>query len=191
MRTGEYHRQLLSSDGMGRIRRALSAKYFFLLHKAKVERGVGELIRKLRQDGLLPSDQQPARDADMSCVADGIGVGYSKILCLRGPDSPPLPFNDGIPRIELAIGTAHLNCRIGVDWSFAGCWEALHVAHDSDPNIRLEETVVDLIRRFGSIAAYDPIPSSALRIRLESSGSDPMSWRAVDEWGENERAHVV
>jgi hypothetical protein len=166
----EIHRELLSLTGMRRIRAALEQEYPFLVHYAKKRN-----VSLISGDGLRPSELPPATDADMHCVRQSLGIETPPILCFTSPGNW-IAFGSREPRVEFAIASGDLPDRIGVDWSFGSYWSSVDQERLAEPNESIEEIFLLVFRRFKSIVAYDGVPSSVLRVRLQCSSPNPSSW---------------
>lgn len=174
----DVHREMLSPDGMQRIRSAIAKTYPFLIHRAP-----RNTIEAIVQSGLLPSFPGIASDADIACVERSIGVRQPPILCLK-PTGSMLAFGDSAYRIEFAIGNRDLPERFGVDWSCGGWWSDADAEWGANSSRTIEAIVLRLIRRYGTIASYDAVSSSALRVRLRSSPTDCSAWPLLENVGD-------
>jgi hypothetical protein len=81
--------------------------------------------------------------------------------------------------IRLAVSGADLPDRVGLDWSYD--WNLARCIRKDSPDKSCNDILLDVARRRGSVAAYDGILASKLRIWREGLPHDPAQWPKLDE----------
>jgi len=161
--------------------------YAALLHKFPIlqHQISAEDIKAVCKDGLKLSLISPAAKVDLTKLREYVGDDYSKILCLGHPTWQHM--NMRRVGFTLAVPTANLSSRIGLDWSYDYAWSLAEILREEDQSAGCEQIFLDVIRRAGSVVTYDPVPAAFLRVRLKSSGRDLFTWpRLVDVETETE-----
>jgi len=169
----EIHKELLTMAGMRRVREAVLRKYPFVFHLTPPDR-----VNAIATEGLLPSYPAGPNDSHMDWVRQAIGVSQPGIVCVK-PNRSLISFGDGRARVLLAIESTFLPDRIGVDWSFGGYWHYVDQKRLQHPEWPIESVFLDAFEYFGSMALYDPISATAIRVRTKTSSENPESWPNV------------
>lgn len=163
----DINAKLLTASGMALAHDALVRTYDWFLHETSVDH-----LASLRCGGLEARVQATAYEVDDVDLLPSL-----KIICLHPKGSSLIPRGSaGTARIRLALGKIDLPTRIGLDWSYASCWNLARLIQDehggSDDSIFLE-----VVRRSGSIVCYDDILPGKLRLCCKDSDeNDPCTW---------------
>ena len=119
-------------------------------------------------DGFKPDDEV--------CAAFGDDAG--NIVCLYpfGTfEARPAPSDSG--DAILAIHADDLPERIGLDWSYSGVYGKADGVRQLAPHLSDAEVFVEVVKKRGSVACFDPIPADAIRIWIEGQPTDnPQGW---------------
>jgi hypothetical protein len=67
-------------------------------------------------------------------------------------------------RATLAIRTKDLPLRLGLDWSFGGCWQEAIDLPRNDPIKSFDQIFIEVIRWFDSVVSYDGVCANLLRV---------------------------
>ena len=77
----------------------------------------------------------------------------------------------------MAFDRDALPATIGLDWSYAGTWTLPAILRHDHPNLSNEEIFCEVVRRRGSVVAYEVAPADALRVWTKGMpGNDPSKW---------------
>ncbi|MGC1180386.1 MAG: hypothetical protein WA884_15540 [Methyloceanibacter sp.] len=152
-------------------RDALADKYPWFTH----DTALGQL-QGIRKEGLLPH----AVSSCPSEVINWFGEPGRQIVCLHPVGAALRPHSSKYGRlIRLAVSGADLPDRVGLDWSYD--WNLARCIRKDSPDKSCNDILLDVARRRGSVAAYDGIPASKLRIWREGLPHDPAQWPKLDE----------
>jgi hypothetical protein len=163
------HRELLMPEGMARAREAVINRHSWFLHVSGLDQFEG-----LRRSGLMPANPGKAVDTEAAQI---LGDSSGRIVCLR-----PIFTFDTTPRRDhdqllLAISNTDIPPRIGIDWSYDGCWGLVDILKGDTPASDSATIFAEVVRRRGSIVSYDPVPPSALRVWAKGTPQiDPAKW---------------
>jgi hypothetical protein len=87
-------------------------------------------------------------------------------VCLHPVGAALRPHSSKYGRlIRLAVSGADLPDRVGLDWSYD--WNLARCIRKDSPDKSCNDILFDVARRRGSVAAYDGIPASKLRIERD------------------------
>ena len=169
MTPDELYRYLLTPQGMADARRALLGRFHAFVHVSSFA-----AINDIRRDGLRPN--WPG-GAPPNAVYDAIGDSAVSILCLRPLGSSEVIVSKDPPLCTLAVLGNDLPNRIGLDWSFDGCWSLAHIILETGQGRSPGDIFVEVATRRGSVVAYDGVPAPLLRVcPLSAPDSDPSVW---------------
>jgi hypothetical protein len=169
----------LMSDGMLECYRAITARYGWFLYVVYLED-----MQNLRASGLRPGNPNRFRDepslappAAFRDALTGLGRAAANVLCLRLTDSQNWkPAKPGA-KFVLAFKKENLRRIISIDWSYPECITLAEQLYEQQRDRPLGDIFVEVARRLGSFAIYDPIPARALRVWTDSlSADDPANW---------------
>lgn len=165
------HDELLQASGMRAVHDVVRQSFPFVYHRCPLLR-----VDKIRTEGLRRSPQDLSTDADHAVLARHLGSDFRKILCFRLDFSRLIAFGDDEVRATLAIRTDDLPPRLGLDWSFGGCWQQAIDLRRDDPMKKSEQVFIEVIRSFDSVISYDNVSVNLLRVWLKTSSTDPSTW---------------
>jgi hypothetical protein len=156
----ELFRNLRSS------RDALADSYQWFTHDTPYDR-----LAKIRRDGLVPhlvSNCPPE-------VVDRFGECGRKIVYLHPIGAELRPQSSQCPPFfRLGLSGSDLPERVGLDWSYD--WTLARIIRDDFHDRSCYDIIREVARRRGSIAAYDRIPASKLRVWKVGLPDDPAHW---------------
>ncbi|MPR09861.1 hypothetical protein [Microvirga tunisiensis] len=169
MPVSENHRRLLSAEGMELARNALLNRFDWFFHTTPVG-----AIETIRTSGLEPRDPGARPDP---VVTEMLGPGGDRILCVRPRGSTVLALGKEGFLCQLAVEASDLPNRVGLDWSFPNNWHLLDIYMKEYPEQGIGAIFAEIARATGSVASYDLIPPTTLRIGpARLIDPDPGSW---------------
>jgi len=168
------HSELLTPIGMAHAREAVIARNSWFLHVS------GEhCFNGLKQSGILPHNPGKAIETDL---AEAIGDNSGCIVCLRPIftlDTTPKREHD---QIVLAISNSDLPLRVGIDWSYDGCWGLVDVLAHEAPHSISSNIFSEVVRRTGCVVSYDPVPLDVIRVWTTGTPQiDPAKWPLLSQ----------
>lgn len=173
------HEALLSPEGMSTARSALLQVHSWFLHASRVD-----AFEAIKGSGLEPRNPGCAAP---ELVRQRLGEGADAIVCLRPMGTLDTTPNRGDHQFLMAIAGDCLPSRIGLDWSFDGCWNLACIVKHDLPVKSDDEVFCDVIRRRGSVVSYEPIPSGALRVWAKGTPEDnPAQWPKLEDTNQND-----
>lgn len=168
------HQELLTSEGMARARDAIINRHSWFLHVSDHQRH-----DSLKQSGILPKN--PGERLGLY-VPPPAGTPSGSIVCLRPIftfDTTPQRDHD---QIILAISNSDLPARVGIDWSYDGCWGLVDVLKEQGPGAHSSAIFAEVVRKTGCVASYDPVPLSAVRAwTVGTPRIDPAKWPLLSQ----------
>lgn len=166
----DFHKRLLVDPERSSARAAIQAAYPWYRHITLLKNK--DCIAKRGLRGAYPGGAYP--DDDIVALMQ---PGEGNIVCLHpwgAQDVKPAP---GGPPITLAVAAADLPMRIGLDWSYGEVFNDADGHHRIRPDRPSASIFVEVVTYFGSVASYDTIPSSVLRIWEPGlPEDDPTDW---------------
>lgn len=186
MRTGpDIHELLLGNQGMAEGHKALVHRFKWFVHETSVWNLGG-----VRERGLVPRKVARSLDTAEERILDGVS---DEIVCLHplGSQLTPRSSQSG-PFVLLSVRAAHLPARVGVDWSYTGCWErARRIWNGRQGDDAVGEVLVGVADVFGSIISYERLPPDTLRVCCDRElRGEPESWPLLVEADENKILRV-
>lgn len=164
----------LSPEGMEQARRELCKTFPFFLHGTPLKN-----VPLIRDGGLRPTNPG---SRPPNVVQRRITDGADQVLCLRPFRTQKILLGKNPPLIKFAISSEDLPTRIGLDWSYDGCWSLAPIIHESDTHKLPEVIFTEVAQRRGSIVSYDRIDSSVLRVcPQEAPDSHISSWPLLSQ----------
>lgn len=166
----QFHIDLLT-DLMPEARRALANRFAWYSHvtwRCKEP--------DIRQSGLECRSPQEAR-ARQEIVAL-LGERAHEIACLHPFGAKQKLYLDrGENPLRLAVHKEDLPSELGLDWSYDGAFNLADILHDADPARDPAGIFVEVVDRWGSVACYQPVPNTALRVHVgDLPIDDPSDW---------------
>lgn len=168
------HQNLLSPEGMARARNAIVNRHSWFLHVSRFD-----LYDSVKQSGILPKNPGKAIDAD---VGEAVGDPSGRIVCLW-----PIFTFDATPKRDLeqftvAISNSDLPGRVGIDWSYDGCWELVDLLTPQGSGVDSSVIFAEVVRRRGCVVSYDPVPLDTVRVWTKSTPLiDPTKWPLISQ----------
>lgn len=177
------HADLLNA--MPPLRTALILRYKWFIHETPEG-----YINKIRANGLLPNRDAPEPPE----VREALRSDHVPILCLHplGAKLCPggaaatlvLPLGqDAPPRVSFAVDAPDLPQRIGLDWSYEWREQENELRANAHlPPDAFIEIAVQLVDKFGSVAAYDGIAPNKLRVFCNGDPpANPSGWSSLNK----------
>ncbi len=157
-------------------REALIAKFQYFTHDTP-----DKYLPCIKKNGLVPHEVTPSSGDEF--------IRYyecrRKITCLRPVGAELCPKSSGPPPFaRLAVSSLDLPRLLSLDWSYD--WGLARVLREGSPQRSSVEIFVEVARRRGSIAVYDPIPAIKLTVWQEGLPDDPALWPRLAETAESE-----
>jgi hypothetical protein len=172
----------LTPSGMAAAHTALTERFSWFLHVSDTS-----LFETIKSQGLKPHNPGCAPH---DLAVKHLGDMADKILCLRPLSTFDTTPERGKPRFILAVAKQHLPILIGLDWSYGGAWNLAGIIKDDAPELPDEQVFCEVVRRWGSVAAYDGVPASSLRVRCKGmTENDPGAWSTLTSV-ERDELHV-
>ncbi len=157
--------RLLKQDVMEAARDALVAECKWYIHCSPIAS-----FESIKRSGVVKAD--PGGESPPS-----IKVFGREVVCLR-----PIGSEDSTPRrgealFKVAISAASLPSIVTLDWSFPGCWELACVLERGAERKSDEQIFCAVVKRRGSIMAYNSISVESLRVFTKGCvEDDPSAW---------------
>jgi hypothetical protein len=158
-------------EAMKAGRNALASSYPWFTHDSSLCK-----LPKVRKDGLVPHEVSACPPK----VLIRLGESGKRIICLHPVSAERCPRSSEYPPfVRLGVSGADLPDRVGLDWSYN--WNLARIIREDFPDKPRDDVLLEVARRMGSIAAYDGIPASKLRIWRQGLPNDPAQWPKLDE----------
>lgn len=163
---------LLTPDKMKSARAKLIEKNDWFTHQTTLA-----ALHSIRNIGLMPKNPGGMTADIHRILSTAIIHDPDHILCFRPIMSCPVNVQRFEPICTLAISKADLPHRVSLDWSYPYSWKLAAVVLADQPELSLEQIFCHVVIRSGSVACYDGVPASALRVRTDAAhGSNPVDW---------------
>jgi hypothetical protein len=176
MTMDELRDELLTPPGMVFFRQTIADHYVWLTHEAPFEC----IDNTIRKDGIQP--RKPAR-AVPSLVTDRI-PNYQSIVCLNPNKSQPAGSSHVGHVFRMGVRASDLPARVGLDWSYPDNWDMRHISAQQIHDFGKDGAILYVMDQTGSVASYDPIPASALRVCTRGKhGLYPSTWPLLSSVG--------
>jgi hypothetical protein len=132
-------------------------------------------LPSVREIGLQPGPQVPAVDAADDVQAFSV---CRNIVCFHPLGSKLIPKSSHEPPlVRLVVSSSDLPARVGIDWSYALCWKKVRDLRKAAPNLSPGEIFVRVVGNCGSIACYEKVDASKLRVESNGTEEDnPGTW---------------
>jgi hypothetical protein len=164
------------------MRAALCRRYNWFIHVTPEQ-----FVDRIREHGLLPNADAdaPAEVKVELCMNKVAILTLHPLGAKRFPKGAAstlvLPLGEDEPkRVCLAIEANNLPNRLDLDCSYD--WSNVERKLQSNTNkMDLDELFVHLVNDYGSVASYDPITSTAIRVFCRyNSPANPSSWKMLN-----------
>jgi hypothetical protein len=166
--------ELLSATGMAAAHAALTAKYPWFLHIKPVAK-----FGKIKERGLTPGSQgyHGEERKIVATALRGRVANIDEMIFLR-----PIGTSDSTPRrgdimFTMAIDRSELPATITMDWTFTGTFALAEIIKKDSPTNANASIFCDVVSRRGSVAIYEAIRPTVLRVWTKGQPSDdPSKW---------------
>lgn len=166
----DFHKTLLMDPERSSARAALQAVYPWYRHITLLKHK--ESIAENGLIGFYPDGAYP--DDDIVALMD---PGEGRIVCLHPWGSQPVRPAPNGPPITLAVAAADLPMRLGLDWSYGEVFDHAESHHRANRQRPSASIFAEVVTYYGSVASYDTIPASVLRIWEPGlPPDDPTDW---------------
>jgi hypothetical protein len=138
--------------------------------------GDGAILWKVVQDRLAKSEA-PILPAVPDQARYGAPILVHPLTATMRPSSSQAP-----PHLWLALSNGDLPMRLGVDCSHTGCLAEVDKIISQSPTVMPAEVLLRVAKELGSVASYDKVPTSVLRVcSKDDPCSDPSTWKPLSD----------
>jgi len=151
--------ELLTPQGMAAAHMALSARYQWFIHIKPTRRFV-----LIKRTGLEPRTQGCPTNISVAEAIGKLVANVDAMIFLR-----PIGTFDSTPRrgekmFAMAIPREALPKIVTVDWTFGGTWGLASIIKEGSPALPNDIIFCEVVRRRGSVAIYERIPTGLLSV---------------------------
>jgi hypothetical protein len=174
------HADLLQNASL--VRAALVREYGWFIHETPEAN-----IVSIREHGLLANRDAPAPpEVQTKFESARVPILYlhplGAKLCPRGAHvTLELPLGADEPKlVSIAVSAADLPGLVGLDWSYD--WPRVLDEIQANYRMMLEEVALHIVNEYGSIAVYNNIQPTRLRVFCrDSSPTNPLNWKTLTD----------
>lgn len=168
------HDHLLTDTGMASAREALIREHRWFLHVTALQH-----YDKIKIEGLRRHNPGCAAPA---LVIERLGATATAVVFFRPQHSFDTTPQRDPSRVLLAIERDNLPAKIGLDWSYDGCWNLARILNEETPTMTNEHIFCAVVTRWGSVMSYEAIPAVNIRVWTRSSSrEDPSGWPYIGD----------
>jgi len=178
MAADDLRLELLTPQGIALFRRTVTDHYGWFMHESAFER-----VDTIRREGLQPRNP----GCGVPDVVVSTFKGSDGIVCLNPLGSRHAKSSHAGHIFRMGIRAADLPPRLGIDWSYPESWSLRGVTDAQLAGFGRDGAILYVVDDTGSIASYDPIPASVLRVCTKGKhGLFPSTWPLLSSVGNDE-----